>query len=100
MGTIISVVDTHQIKAVQLRILAIATEMDLDSTVLATAIADVFAITAAVYREEGQPYQRAGIDKRLESFNDRARETFYRVRRDTVDHRVISNAVADGGLRT
>lgn len=100
MGTIISVVDVGMIKEVQLRILKMAAELDLDSTVLATALADVFAVTAAVYREDGQAYQRSGIDKRLEVFNDRVRDTFYRTRNDFVDHRVISKAVRQGRLRT
>ena len=97
---IISIIDTGLITVARGNILRMAEEMNLDSTVLLTALADAMAITCAVFKEEGQPYQRSGIDARLEQFNERARDTYERTIRDMVDHRVISNAVADGRLRT
>lgn len=97
---IISIVDNNQILNVRKRVLKMAEEMNLDSTVMLTALAEVFALTCAVFHEEGQPYQRSGIDIRLEQFSDRARDTYMQTVKDMVDHRVLTNAMREGKLRT
>jgi hypothetical protein len=100
MATTIAIIDTYQITAVRDRVLAMGVEMNVDSTVMIAALADVVGIAMAVLNKNGQTYQRVGIDARLEVFTDRARETFARTAKDMVDHRVISNAVEQGLLRT
>jgi hypothetical protein len=98
--TIIAVVDTTRITETRNRILNMAAEMDLDSTVLIAAVADVVGLTMAVLNKNGAQHQRVGIDARLEVFCDRARETFLQTTRDMVEHKTISEAVAHGRLRT
>lgn len=98
--TIIAIVDTGLIQDTSKRVLQMAEEMNIDSTVFLTALADAMAITCAVFREEGRPYQRSGIDIRLEQFNDRARDTYAKTIKDMVDHRVMTNAMREGKLRT
>jgi hypothetical protein len=98
--TIIAIVNNDLILDVRKRILQMAERENIDSTTFLAALADVVGIEAAVFEQTGQPYQRVTIDARLDAFTDRARETFYRVQRDQIDHRVISHAVEQGRLRT
>jgi len=100
MGTPIAIIDTTRILEVRNRILKLAADMDLDSTVLIAALADVVGLTAAVLNRSGAPHQRCGIDARLGVFNDRAREAFHQTTRDMMDHRAISEAMRRGRLRT
>jgi len=98
--TVIAMIDTTRITEVRNRILNMAQEMDLDSTVLIAAVADVVGLTMAVLNKNGAAHQRVGIDARLEVFTDRARETYRQTARDMIDHRTISDAVQHGRLRT
>ena len=93
-------IDTQKIAEVRARILQLAAEQDLDTTVFLAALADVVGITVAVLREVGAAHQRAGLDARLAQFAEHARATYARTRRDLVDHRPVSDALARGTWRT